>query len=162
VAQLLPKVAQKEGTAIFPLKATFLSSTVWPNVGIKCGPTSSKSCPKGSHSSFYLKSDRFQNTPKIWASFVSSKIAKSGPTVYRRKTPNTDLEEMVRTLRITELGILPLRTSHFAKKSFYFVITDPRIYKQKKNNWTKATTQFCGILNSVKWGYSFSVCRGLI
>ena len=45
-----------------------LSSTVWPNVGIKCGPTSSKSCPKRRHSNFSFKSDIFivDSVTKCW------------------------------------------------------------------------------------------------
>ena len=57
---------------------TFLA--VWPDVGVKCGPSLSKRFPKSSQCRLFLKSD-FQNSPKVakyfWATFVATSFTKT-------------------------------------------------------------------------------------
>ena len=63
--------------------------SVWPDDRIKSSPIFPKTCPKSSHSSFYMKLTPFRIAQKVSKYFYIQilhqelwKIAQSGPTVY--------------------------------------------------------------------------------
>ena len=63
-----------------------LSVPVWPDDGIQSSPKFPKSGPKGSHSSFYLKSGVFQNIPESYQTYGLLLYEKIVPEIIKNRS----------------------------------------------------------------------------